>query len=1066
MADKSYTFRLRGDAEQLASSVAAAASSVDKLADTTEAFARQQATSAAAGDRFVASLQRQIDAAGKTGSSLLALKAAELGVSDAATPLIAQIDALAAGQAREQAAAQRAADTQRLLTTVRTAAANAEREQYQAQQAFLAGLESEAAALGKSRAELLAMQAAQLGVTAQAQPLIDRVTQAERATSRMGGTSKLTAMELQQVGYQLNDFAVQVYSGGSAMTALVQQGSQLSGTFGGVGAAARALASLITPVVLGLTALAAAVVAVGLAYKQAYDEDEAFRKSIALTGNFAGQTADSMRTLSQSIASAADTTIGKARDIAQALVATGQIGPSAIGAVGEAVARTQKLTGESADKIVGDFASMSNGVAEWAATHSRVSHFLTDAQYAYIRSLEAQGRAEQAMTVAAGAYNDAMAKRTVQLGYLERAYQGLASAASSAWNSMLGVGRDETKGEELERLTAHLAAQREALEFDRTHGASENQIAGRLRGIAADEAAIARVRGEISATETKAKNDAQQALKTQQDLEHQSATYQSAQRAVRQVGIDAALQQAQEYHDRELKILDDSYAQQAINQRGYIQVAYSLDQQLLTAKAAAIQQEIELEKKKPVGNEAEALQQQAAIAQQQLKLAAVRNEQREAADRLARGQYAPAARSVVEDAQTTFRQSELQAQLAEGEAFYRQQHVAQLAAAAELVQTNKGLAIDLIRDDRQRGEAQIAAEAERLRRTLELDTLSETDRERVSNDLALYIANRQAQLNRELQPEYQRMLDDWADTHRLMKEAHDEFLTDFIKGGEDAWVEMFKTGKLNIGNLADIAISEAARVQYRQSIAPLVAKGGEAISGWLGFGGAASGGNSATAGAAATAQGTNTAAVATSTTALGLMNSASTAVTGALTALTSAATSAAAALQLAAGGGGSSALAKAGAGFDWGSIFGSSSGGSGTSAALDAAAGSYGDTGLLNAFGFAGGGFAAGRSLHRINEDGPEVFSQGGRDYLMTGARGGFITPSGSDRGAPQQIIQKVDVHNNHPTAQISTQQRSDGGLMVMVDAVEQRLGSRIDNGVGLGRNIRGRYGVSDVLAR
>src|SRR5690606_23013926 len=45
---------------------------------------------------------------------------------------------------------------------------------------------------------------------------------------------------IQQVGYQVGDFAVQVASGGNAMTAFVQQGSQLLGFFGPAGAIAGA----------------------------------------------------------------------------------------------------------------------------------------------------------------------------------------------------------------------------------------------------------------------------------------------------------------------------------------------------------------------------------------------------------------------------------------------------------------------------------------------------------------------------------------------------------------------------------------------------------------------------------------------------------------------------------------------------------------------------------------------------------------------------------------------------------------------------------------------------------
>lgn len=49
------------------------------------------------------------------------------------------------------------------------------------------------------------------------------------------------------------------------------------------------------------------------------------------------------------------------------------------------------------------------------------------------------------------------------------------------------------------------------------------------------------------------------------------------------------------------------------------------------------------------------------------------------------------------------------------------------------------------------------------------------------------------------------------------------------------------------------------------------------------------------------------------------------------------------------------------------------------------------------------GGPVAANSLYEVNERGPELYSQGGRSYLMTGANGGSVTPltSGTSPGAP-----------------------------------------------------------------
>lgn len=131
--------------------------------------------------------------------------------------------------------------------------------------AATASLERLANTVGKTRAEILAMEAAQRGLSKEWAPLIARVAAADRQFQSFSKTGRLTALELQQIGFQVNDFAVQVASGQNALVALVQQGSQLSGTFGGIGNAVRALGSLLTPLRLAFLGVAGSVGVLGLA---------------------------------------------------------------------------------------------------------------------------------------------------------------------------------------------------------------------------------------------------------------------------------------------------------------------------------------------------------------------------------------------------------------------------------------------------------------------------------------------------------------------------------------------------------------------------------------------------------------------------------------------------------------------------------------------------------------------------------------------------------------------------------------------------------------------------------
>ena len=134
--------------------------------------------------------------------------------------------------------------------------------QIDSQDRFLQGLRNTAEAAGKTRAELLQLQAARAGLSAsgqaEAQKLIAQIAATDRSFQSFNKTGRLTAMELQQVGYQVQDFFVQVSSGQNVLTAFIQQGAQLQGTFGGIGNAFRAIASTITPMRVAIGGAAAA----------------------------------------------------------------------------------------------------------------------------------------------------------------------------------------------------------------------------------------------------------------------------------------------------------------------------------------------------------------------------------------------------------------------------------------------------------------------------------------------------------------------------------------------------------------------------------------------------------------------------------------------------------------------------------------------------------------------------------------------------------------------------------------------------------------------------------------
>lgn len=668
---------------------------------------------------------------------------------------------------------------------------------------FIAGLKRQAEAVGKNRTELLAMQAAEMGVADRAAPFIARLQQSEKVAGGFARTGKMTAMELQQVGYQLNDLAVQVASGQNPITALVQQGSQLSGTFGGVRPALQAVFSLFTPAKVAVGGLAAGVGLLALAWSQGEAESSRFSKSLALTGNVAGQTRGSMDALARSTAENAQVTIGSAREIAQALVSTGKVGPKAIEPMAEAIGRVQRLTGESADSVVKDFASMAAGVARWAAEHNKQYNYLTVEQYRYIRSLEAQGKTEEAMAENARLLNEALGKRTVQLGMLERAWHGVKLAVTGAGDAMLSIGRVETAEDQLAAVQRALAAPAQrGLTFP---GQAERRREA-MRQREAELQELLRLERRSAALQ------AEEAKKNSKAIEGEQQAAQSAQLAIQKAGASASRAQQEVALEAERIAMERSYEQGALSLAGYVQVRQQIEARGLAIKEAAVDQEIALEKRRQAAASApaEVQQAEARIGELRAQRIALQSDRLRLAEE-ARKNFGMQPKT---DPLGEFITERVLPAAAERD---RRALEERAKALAEFGVANRQLAVSLIADDRQRGQAQIALEEEYLSEQLRLRERYGDDLKRAEDELAAWRLSRERQLNDALKPEWQRRLEEWEDIERSRQRASDEFNLAFVEGGRQAFGDMLAEGKASFGDLKKFALRSLGEMLYERS---------------------------------------------------------------------------------------------------------------------------------------------------------------------------------------------------------------------------------------------------------
>lgn len=284
-----------------------------------------------------------------------------------------------------------------------------------------------------------------------------------RAATQQLGTMQVsaaqTAAALRQVPAQFTDIVVSLQAGQQPLTVLLQQGGQLKDMFGGTVPALRAMTGYVVGLISPLTLIAGAVAALGVAYYQGSQEQDKFNQSIVMSGNLAGVTASKLAEMSKSLSAKGYSQSGAA-DVLSQLVTTGKVGEQQLERFAAVAMDMEKRAGIPIAKTVESMAALGKEPVQASMRLNEQYGYLTTATLAQIKALEDEGRSSEAAAKAQQAYADAMAGRTKELtsnlGYIQRAWEGIKSAASSAWNAMLNVGRPETEDDVLARLRKQL----------------------------------------------------------------------------------------------------------------------------------------------------------------------------------------------------------------------------------------------------------------------------------------------------------------------------------------------------------------------------------------------------------------------------------------------------------------------------------------------------------------------------------------------------------------------------------------------------------------------------------
>ncbi|EPD35473.1 phage tail length tape measure family protein, partial [Delftia acidovorans] len=312
------------------------------------------------------------------------------------------------------------------------------------QSSFLESLRSQTQALGKTKSELLELQAAQLGVASQAAPYIAKLRETEAGMGKVGVSAAQTAAAMRMVPAQFTDIVVSLQSGQAPLTVLLQQGGQLKDMFGGAGAAARGMAGYVVGLVNPFTVAAAAAATLGVAYYQGSKESDNFRRSLVLSGNQAGTTVDELNAMARAIASTSGTQGAAAAGLAE-MARYSKVASDQLKDFTAIALAWEKTTGQAVSETAKQFADLAKDPLQASLALNEQMNYLTASVYDQIKALEKQGKTAEAAAVAQKAYADAMKtgadELTQNLGYIERAVQIVTGGAKKMWDAILGVGR-------------------------------------------------------------------------------------------------------------------------------------------------------------------------------------------------------------------------------------------------------------------------------------------------------------------------------------------------------------------------------------------------------------------------------------------------------------------------------------------------------------------------------------------------------------------------------------------------------------------------------------------------
>ena len=285
-----------------------------------------------------------------------------------------------------------------------------------------------------------------------------RGTQVSRAAAISAGQ---TQQAMRQLPAQITDITTSLASGMPVWLVAIQQGGQIKDSFGGIGPAFRAVTGAITPMVAGFAVGAAAIGTMAIAAYQGYQQIRALEGGLIASGNVAGTTAGQLAEVRNEVGSATGA-YANAQKAVEAFASSGKLGAGVMEDAAQAAVNLAELTGRGIEDITDQIIRVAKSPSAAMLELNDQYHFLTASTYEQVAALEKQGQTQEAAKVLlaelAAVTEQRVEEMRAKAGTLERAWNAVEFAISSAWQRLKDFGREDNAyklgqvSEDLERI--------------------------------------------------------------------------------------------------------------------------------------------------------------------------------------------------------------------------------------------------------------------------------------------------------------------------------------------------------------------------------------------------------------------------------------------------------------------------------------------------------------------------------------------------------------------------------------------------------------------------------------